>query len=88
MTGRRMAVHRTAPEPCPYCAKTLDADTGATPGGGGPKPGDVGICWGCLRPLVFDQNLHRRMPTLAELSEIDGDPLVQAAIARAREARQ
>lgn len=88
MTGRRMAVHRTAPEPCPYCGKTLDADTGATPGGSGPKPGDVGICWGCLRPLVFDENLHRRMPTLDERSEIAGDPIVQGAINHVRRNRK
>jgi hypothetical protein len=88
MTGRRMVTHRRPAEPCPYCAKTLDADTGATAGGSGPKPGDVGICWGCLRPLVFDENMHRRMPTLAEVAEIDRDPVVQTAIARARAARQ
>jgi hypothetical protein len=86
MTGRRMAVHRSAPEPCPYCAKTLDADTGATPGGGGPRPGDIGICWGCLEPLVFDDDMHRRKPTPAEAIEIAGHPVVQAAIRRARSA--
>jgi hypothetical protein len=79
--------HRHAPEPCPYCNKTLDADTGATPGAAGPQPGDVGICWGCLSPLIFDDDLHRRRPTPAETIEIAGNSLVQAAIRRAREGR-
>lgn len=87
MTRRRIITHRRPPELCPYCYKTLNADTGATPGDRGPQPGDVGICWGCLRPLIFDQNLHRRIPTPAEATEIKGDPLVQAAIARARAER-
>lgn len=88
MTGRRMVTHRRAPQNCPYCDKTLDADTGATAGGSGPKPGDAGICWGCLRPLVFDENLQLRRPTYFEAIEIENDPLVQSAIARARAARQ
>jgi hypothetical protein len=83
-----MVTHRRAAEPCPFCDNALDADTGATPGGGGPKPGDVGICWRCLRPLVFDENLHRRRPTPAEDVEIAGDQIVQAAIRRVRAARQ
>lgn len=83
-----MTIHRSAPEPCPYCDKTLDANTDVTSGGTGPKPGDVGICWGCLRPLVFDENLHRRKPTLTEVAEIDRHPHVQSAIARARARRQ
>jgi hypothetical protein len=86
MSDSREPIHRSLPESCPYCDKTLDANTGLT-SGGGPKPGDVGICWGCLRPLVFDENLHRRKPTLSELAEIDGDPIVQDAIARAKAAR-
>ena len=85
---REIVTHRSLPETCPYCGKVLDADTEArAQGGGGPKPGDVGICWGCLRPLVFDENRHRRKPTLAEVAEIDADPVVQEAIARAKAAR-
>jgi hypothetical protein len=79
-----MATRRSSPEPCPYCGKTLDADSGATPGGAGPRPGDVGICWGCLAPLVFDGAMHRRKPTPAEAVEIAAHPVIQSVIRRAR----
>lgn len=48
-------VQRHAKTSCPYCGKTLDA-AGTTSGKPGPSPrtGDFAICFGCLRPAVYE----------------------------------
>jgi hypothetical protein len=59
--------------PCPYCAAPLDAATNFT-GDGGPKPGDVSLCFTCSGLLVFGRDLKPVKPTPAELIDIQRAP--------------
>lgn len=86
LLGGVVRTFRGEPDLCPYCGKFLDATT-SLDSNDAPSPGDVGICWGCLKPHVFDERLARRRPTLEETFEIAASPNVQVAITRLRQFR-
>lgn len=77
-------IHPTLPEICPWCAKRLNATASFTTDRA-PKPGDWSLCWGCLRPLVFDENGRRRKATPEEVAAFDADPTVRILRHLARE---
>src|SRR5205823_135015 len=67
---------------CPHCARLNDLHSGAP--GTEPKPGDVGICWGCGGLLVFTEDGCRK-PTPEERKEFNADPDIRRARAAMRE---
>lgn len=69
-------IHRTKPDRCPDCGKTIDAAGNASlDETGPPSPGDWSLCFACSAVLVFDENLRVRRPTLAEQAELPEDVL-------------
>lgn len=49
-----------APIVCPSCGRTNDCH--AKPGAARPSQGDMGICWGCREPYVFELSGRRFLP--------------------------
>lgn len=54
---------------CPSCFKELDAATGDD--GRRPKPGDAGLCFYCLHPFIFADDLSLREPTRREQRQLE-----------------
>jgi hypothetical protein len=53
---------------CPHCGKKIDHTLSLE--GAIPEPGDVGICWYCGEPLIFDDTLHQRALSPYELDNL------------------
>lgn len=45
---------------CPNCGRTNDCHS--EPGAARPSQGDMGICWGCHEPYVFELTGRRFLP--------------------------
>ena len=68
---------------CPHCGRVPEVHSAMNPAVGGPKPGDVAICWGCRQLAIYDTSsgkLSQRKPTTAEQAELDADPAIQRAL--------
>jgi hypothetical protein len=74
------------PVSCPWCGRTNDRHCNAAGPGPAPKPGDVGICWGCHRAFVFADELQARRPTEDEATEIAANDQIRMARAAMRSA--
>lgn len=73
--------HRTQASSCPSCAALLDAATGVGHEGG-PKPGDLSICFNCGELNLFDESLQVRTADAMELLHFqlsDDWPMIQRA---------
>lgn len=67
---------------CPVCNYRMDFATEIT-GDRAPNPGDISLCFGCNTALVFDEQLHSRLPTPDELLTIKGDAkIIRAQLTR------
>jgi hypothetical protein len=78
-----MSMHQTALNRCAYCHHLLD---GALNVGGTtrpPRPGDVMFCVACAGLLIYADDGGVRLPTDNELLEVQRDPNVERARARA-----
>ena len=65
-----MSTHDTPLCTCPACGKRFNAATNAEPWvAAPPMPGDLSICVGCERVLVFTTDGTRRRATPAEEQE-------------------
>ena len=61
---------------CPKCHVVQDA-AGAQPGESFPRPpvaGDLTICFSCVALLAYDDKLHLRIPTVADLRAWEKQP--------------
>lgn len=65
---------------CPHCERELDAASAMDGGPQRPEAGDLSVCLYCAGVSVFTgEGLIKRLPTKAELAEIDGDSRIAAA---------
>jgi hypothetical protein len=67
---------------CPKCGYAMDAHTGTAGNKEPPRPGDIGVCVGCMSPFIFDENLKLREPTDAEMDAIPKDIMVKIRFAK------
>lgn len=67
--GRSVRVPMSA---CLGCGKRMDGATGVDYRGG-PQPGHITVCIGCGHVMAFDEDMHLRRLTDAEMIEIAGD---------------
>ena len=66
---------------CPWCGADNSAHT-AISGTPAPSAGAISLCAYCYSPSVFDDHdgtLAQRMPTPAELVELESDPRITQA---------
>jgi hypothetical protein len=70
---------RMESSPCTNCGKLCDAAAYAGAGEATPSPGDFTICFYCGHLMLFDDRLHLRDPTDAEVVEAAGHSDVNAA---------
>jgi len=63
---------RIRPSRCPSCRSRNTGASTASPGQPPerPKPGDAAVCAYCSVPLVYDERLELRWPTMAEIAEL------------------
>ena len=72
----RVGPSRQVPEsPCPSCGKTMNAAL-SVDGGDHPSPNDITLCLYCGHIMAFDERLHLRNLTDAEIKKAAGDPLI------------
>lgn len=77
-----MTVRHLAPQPCPYCAASLEASTNIDDHAAPirPRPGDVTLCFVCAGLLVFTgEAMQVRLPADAELLRFQGDSRIAHA---------
>lgn len=64
--------------PCPHCRRPNTYSTAATDPDAQPKPGDIGICWGCMAPAMYEVTplgvLTLRVLTQEEQAQVKIDP--------------
>lgn len=64
--------------PCPVCGSASGAVTCVTqPADKIPKAGDLTLCIKCAAPLVFTENLGRRLLTHAEALTLDATMVIK-----------
>jgi len=63
MTDHDAGVTRLPPQPCPLCAKRLDAAGTFDGTDHAPGPGAWTVCSGCLQWLVYDATMRLRPVT-------------------------
>lgn len=58
---------------CPWCHTDNDAaiHTGETPRS--PEPGDIGICYSCAMPMVYQEYGKPRSPSESEWATLNAD---------------
>lgn len=67
---------------CPWCDEPNDAAAyvGSDPDKNrAPRPGDIGICASCAKPMVYQEVGKPRRPTEGEWKNLNSDPDVTAA---------
>lgn len=69
------------PIECPNCGRVND--THAEPGLAAPTSGDIGICWKCREPYIFE--LIGRSLTDEERARLDADPEIASTLTAMRE---
>lgn len=72
---------RSNPMGCPHCGKHIDRQSGH--GNTHPKPGDIGICWGCKGLMVFaltPVGLMLRLPTEEEQRDAATHPQLRTLL--------
>lgn len=79
-----MSTTRLPPVLCPHCGYLMDNHTKAL---GSkeltkPRPGDIGICFECMSPLVFDENLRLREACDEELGSLPQELLERLIVAK------
>jgi hypothetical protein len=64
---------------CPKCGYAMDAHTYALDGDREvkPRPGDIGVCFGCFEPLIFGDDLKLRAPKPGEVEEMPEDLVIK-----------
>ena len=68
---------------CWRCNYKIDSTSSAT-GRDKPKAGDVSMCLACGAVAIFTDDMQLREPTVTELAEVSGNPvLIKAQIYRA-----
>lgn len=70
------------PIPCPWCGRPNELHRCADGTDAAPRPGSVGVCWGCTRVGIFTEDGGMRKPTVFEAEEIARSERV-AAVRRA-----
>ena len=65
-------MERTKPQLCPACGHLLDAATLVSDSNAKvvPVAGDLTVCMGCARPLLFEDGLRVRTLTQAEAKQM------------------
>ena len=63
---------------CPWCDEANNAAFSPSEPTASPKPGDVGICARCAKPMIYQGFGKPRRPTEAEWAEINADEHINA----------
>ena len=71
----RRQQHQVRPSPCPSCGVWMDGATGIT-SDDRPDPGDLTICFYCVKVAVYDDDLTLRRPNAAEAAAAAANPKV------------
>lgn len=70
--GRHDISKCDAPSACPTCGKKLNGAT-KIDGKGGPRPGDISVCFYCTSFLVFGDDLELALMTADEIVELPAE---------------
>ena len=69
-----MKSHVVPKSQCPFCGYQFDLSSGISTTRR-PNTGDPTICIKCAEVLIFDEQLHPRKPTPAELLDLQTNPV-------------
>lgn len=64
--------------PCPWCDEPNDAAVHLGDKIHRPGPGDIGLCFSCAQPSIYQEHGKPRRPTEAEWKILNDDPGITA----------
>ena len=79
--------HRMPDMKCISCGKTLNAAS-AVDSEGRPSPGDISMCIGCGKIMIYGDDFTMREPTEAEMVEMVMDEEMNARLTQMQRARK